>query len=63
MRALFSSTLGSFLQPVRSVMRIHELPVERVLVSLKTAADGLSVAEAARRLAEFGPNRVEEVGR
>lgn len=44
-------------------MRIHELPVERVLVSLKTAADGLSVAEAARRLAEFGPNRVEEVGR
>lgn len=44
-------------------MRIHELPVEQALASLKTAADGLSVAEAARRLAEFGPNRVEEVGR
>ena len=44
-------------------MRIHELSVEQALASLKTTADGLSATEAARRRAEFGPNRVEEVRR
>jgi len=44
-------------------MRIHELTVERALDSLNSGPDGLSGAEAARRLAEYGPNRVEEVAR
>ena len=44
-------------------MHIHGLGVEQALASLKTAASGLATAEAARRLAEFGPNHVEEVGR
>lgn len=44
-------------------MHIHGLSVEQSLASLKTTAAGLTVAEAARRLAEFGPNHVEEVGR
>jgi calcium-translocating P-type ATPase len=42
-------------------MRIHDLPVDQALASLKTTADGLSDVEAARRAAEFGPNRVEEI--
>ncbi|MBN8441502.1 MAG: cation-transporting P-type ATPase [Thauera sp.] len=44
-------------------MRIHELPVDQALASLKTAAAGLAEAEARRRLAEYGRNRVEEIGR
>ena len=44
-------------------MRIHGLGVEQSLASLKTRAAGLAEAEAARRLAEFGPNHVEEVAR
>jgi calcium-translocating P-type ATPase len=44
-------------------MQIHGLSAEQALASLKTAATGLTAAEAVRRLAEFGPNHVEEVGR
>ncbi len=44
-------------------MQFHALSVEQSLASLKTTAAGLSAVEAARRLAEFGPNHVEEVGR
>ncbi len=44
-------------------MHIHGLSVEQALASLKTSAAGLASAEAARRLAEFGPNHVEEVPR
>ncbi len=44
-------------------MHIHGLGVEQALASLKTSAGGLTAAEAARRLAEFGPNHLEEVGR
>ncbi len=44
-------------------MRLPALTPAEVLASLKTRANGLSAAEAARRLAEFGPNRVEEVGK
>ncbi len=39
-------------------MKVHQLGVEDALRSLHTAPDGLTAAEAARRLAEFGPNRV-----
>jgi len=44
-------------------MHIHGLSVAQSLASLKTSADGLAAVEAARRLAEFGPNHVEEVKR
>ena len=44
-------------------MHIHGLGTEQALASLKTTAAGLTAAEAARRLAEFGPNHVEEVAR
>ncbi|MBK6279340.1 MAG: cation-transporting P-type ATPase [Gammaproteobacteria bacterium] len=44
-------------------MRIHELAVDGALASLNSSADGLSAPEAARRLAEFGPNRLEDVAR
>ena len=44
-------------------MRIHRLTAEQSLASLRTSAAGLAPAEAARRLLEFGPNHVEELGR
>ena len=44
-------------------MHIHRLSADEALASLKTSPAGLLPAEAARRLLEFGPNRVEEVGR
>jgi len=44
-------------------VRIHSLAAEQALASLKTSSAGLAAAEAARRLAEFGPNHVEEVKR
>ncbi len=44
-------------------MHIHGLSAEQSLASLKTTVAGLASAEAARRLTEFGPNHVEEVGR
>jgi sodium/potassium-transporting ATPase subunit alpha len=44
-------------------VRISALTVPRALASLKSSADGLPAAEASRRLAEFGLNHVEEVGR
>ena len=44
-------------------MRIHRLTAEQALASLKTTLAGLASAEAARRLAEFGPNHVEELAR
>jgi calcium-translocating P-type ATPase len=44
-------------------VHIHGLSMEQSLASLKTTADGLTASEAGRRLAEFGPNHVEEVRR
>jgi len=44
-------------------MHIHGLSAEQSLASLNTTAAGLAAPEAARRLAEFGPNHVEEVAR
>ncbi|MBI4990006.1 MAG: cation-transporting P-type ATPase [Rhodocyclales bacterium] len=44
-------------------MRIASLDADEALASLNSSAAGLGAAEAARRLAEFGPNHVEEVGR
>ena len=44
-------------------MRIHRLTVAQALESLRSSPDGLSQVEAVRRLAEYGPNRVEEIAR
>ncbi|HXK25953.1 MAG TPA: cation-transporting P-type ATPase, partial [Myxococcota bacterium] len=44
-------------------MRIDQLSEVQALASLASGADGLSPAEARRRLGEFGPNRVEAARR
>jgi calcium-translocating P-type ATPase len=44
-------------------VHIYGLSAEQALASLKTTPAGLDAGEAARRLTEFGPNHVEEVGR
>jgi calcium-translocating P-type ATPase len=44
-------------------MRIHRLPADAALAALRTTPEGLTSAEARRRLAEFGPNRLEAVRR
>ena len=44
-------------------MKIHQLSVEQALASLSSGVQGLSMAEARRRLHEYGPNRVEAVRR
>jgi magnesium-transporting ATPase (P-type) len=44
-------------------MRIHHLSADDALASLHTSAAGLTHEEAARRLAEFGPNQVAAVAR
>jgi sodium/potassium-transporting ATPase subunit alpha len=43
-------------------VHIQSLTPEQSLASLHAAITGLTAAEAQRRLAEFGPNHVEEVG-
>lgn len=42
-------------------MNIVNLPIADVLTSLKSSERGLDSPEAARRLLEFGHNRIEEV--
>lgn len=44
-------------------MKIHHLSAEEALQSLHSSPTGLTTAEAARRLHEFGPNRVERLER
>ncbi len=44
-------------------MKIHQLSAADAIASLKSNPQGLSSAEAQRRLAEYGFNRVEEVAR
>ncbi|MEW5862608.1 MAG: cation-transporting P-type ATPase [Pseudomonadota bacterium] len=44
-------------------MHIARLPVEDALASLRTSRSGLAAAEAARRAAEYGPNRIEDAPR
>ena len=44
-------------------VKIHQLPAADAVASLKSTPQGLSRAEALRRLHEYGPNRVEEVAR
>src|SRR6516165_6926929 len=42
-------------------MKIHQLSAADAVASLNSSLEGLSSAEALRRLHEYGPNRVEEV--
>ncbi len=44
-------------------MKIHHLTVDDALASLHSGPEGLTNSEATRRLAEFGPNRVERLAR
>ena len=44
-------------------MKIHHLTVEDAIRSLNSRPDGLSAREAARRHREYGPNRVERIGK
>jgi len=41
-------------------MKIHQLSIDDVLISLHTSAQGLTTEEAAKRLQEFGPNQVQK---
>lgn len=42
-------------------MKVHQLTVDDALRSFQSAFNGLTAHDATRRLAEFGPNRVERV--
>ena len=42
-------------------MKIIQVSAQQAIESLRSGAGGLASAEAARRLAEYGPNRVEEI--
>ena len=44
-------------------MKISRLSVDDAIASLHGSVHGLSSAEAARRLREYGPNRLEEIAR
>ncbi len=44
-------------------MHITRLSVDQAFAGLHSAREGLASAEAARRLAEYGPNCVEEIAR
>ncbi len=44
-------------------MNGYQLAVDEALASLRSRADGLTSEDAARRLVEFGPNRIEQARR
>ena len=44
-------------------MKIHHLTIAEAFASVQSGPDGLAATEAARRLAEFGPNEVEQLHR
>ncbi len=45
------------------MLKIHQLSLEAALASLASDTNGLSAAEALRRLREYGPNRIEKIAR
>ncbi len=45
------------------IMKIHHLTVDEALHSLRSGPEGLAESEVRRSLAEFGPNRVEQLRR
>jgi magnesium-transporting ATPase (P-type) len=42
-------------------VKIHQLSIAAALATLNSRREGLSATEAARRLREYGPNRVEPI--
>ena len=44
-------------------MKIHQLTEDQAYASLRSSAQGISEQEALRRLQEYGPNRIEEIGK
>ncbi|BBI98542.1 ATPase [Ferrigenium kumadai] len=42
-------------------MNPHQRDIERLYAHLRSGADGLTQAEAKRRLARYGPNRIEKI--
>jgi hypothetical protein len=44
-------------------MKIHQLTTEEAFRSLQSGREGLALGEAQRRLAEYGPNEVEQIQR
>jgi len=44
-------------------MKIHQLTEDQAYASLHSSAQGISEQEALRRLQEYGPNRIEEIGK
>jgi magnesium-transporting ATPase (P-type) len=42
-------------------VKIHHLTTEAAFASLHSSPEGLTTTEAARRIAEFGPNQIERV--
>jgi sodium/potassium-transporting ATPase subunit alpha len=44
-------------------MKSDEVPIEATYEPVRDSARGLSAAEAKRRLAEYGPNRIEKIAR
>jgi hypothetical protein len=42
-------------------MLFHQSPLEVAFATLRSAPHGLSRADAAARLVEFGPNRIERL--
>ena len=42
-------------------MNIFRVSIEEALTSLGSGLNGLTPAEATRRLREFGPNRIERI--
>jgi magnesium-transporting ATPase (P-type) len=46
-----------------SSTNIHRLTLPEAFEVVRSAPDGLSTAEAARRLAEYGPNRIQKAAR
>jgi calcium-translocating P-type ATPase len=48
-------------EPRNSAMLIQQLPLAEAFATLRSSPGGMSPAEAAARLAEFGPNRIERL--
>ena len=44
-------------------MKIHHLTADEALASLHSQREGLAASEAARRLTEYGENRIERLPR
>jgi calcium-translocating P-type ATPase len=58
-RGVFSVVEALLLHADGPAMLVHQLAIDEAFTTLRSHPEGLSSAEAAGRLAEFGPNRIE----